>query len=146
MTKIESLESLEEALKKIKISECGACTERFKCFLTNTADRPKQIEDVNLRVANCCYRCVDGVFRQDKEPTSSVFNNYRMIGKCRKNNLAVHQFSMCDDFFPRSNQNGLTMKVYSDVIDEMNHVRRKNKLPMYCIVKDKRVAWRQYYL
>ena len=127
------------------IKKCEKCKSRFKCYTTNTSNRPEQLQGINFEVAKCCIRCKHSKFKTGKDPQNSAWqngetigmNSYLRVGSCMLHKVMVHQFSVCSEFIQKKTDN-LTYEVNSQIEDEVCFINHNYRLPRYCIV-DKKV-------
>ena len=112
--------------------KCDACPDRFKCYTSNTSQRPEQLAGINFRVADCCLRCKNSVFTRLSE-------GYRRVGACQIHHVAVHQFSLCGEFIPKKSDT-LTGEVYNQIEKEVRLRIHNYGLPRFCIVNKKDVT------
>lgn len=121
---------------------CDRCKLRFKCFTTNTSNRPTLLQGINFEVAKCCIRCKNGKFKRGKEPNGSTPtltpSCYLRVGECDKHGVAVHQFSVCQDFNAKLYDN-LSFDVHHQIENELNFKTRNYKFPRYCLKETKDV-------
>jgi hypothetical protein len=113
---------------------CERCKLRFKCYTTNTAERPKQVAKINFEVAKCCIRCKNGDFHQSRN-ASSYFNAYQLIGTCELHKVLIHQLSCCESFAAKHGES-LTSLIRQRMYSEMQ-VKIHSVLPKYCLIDNK---------
>jgi len=128
---------------------CEKCKSRFKCFTTNTSNRPHQLDGINFQIAECCIRCKNSAFKTGKPPapptppepwvTKIGFNYYLRVGKCKIHNVLIHQFSSCNKF-ERKLHDGLTYEVSDQLALELNYVNNNYKFPRYCVIDKKNIG------
>jgi len=123
--------------------KCDKCKQRFKCFTTNTSNRPQQLKGINFEVAKCCARCKNSSFKTGKSPKQNItyrtHNYYLRVGKCALHSVSVHQFSACGDFIPKL-QDTLTFEVNTQIQKELEYVTNNYKFPRYCIIDNKHIG------
>lgn len=131
---------------------CDRCKQRFKCYTTNTSNRPEQLQGINFEVAKCCIRCKNSNFKRGKNPEKveiTVFgedtkfyapNTYLRVGRCNKHNVAVHQFSVCPNFDPKMYDN-LAWDIHHQIEKELEFCTHNYKFPRYCLIDKKHMEY-----
>jgi|GEM_PF-4106514 len=125
---------------------CDRCKDKFRCYTTNTSNRPTQLKGINFEVARCCIRCKHGHFKTGKEsegvkrhdPLPKIVT-YIRVGECLKHGVAIHQFSYCGDFLFKVNDN-LKEDILYHLECELVHKTHNYKFPRYCIVDNKNIG------
>ncbi len=137
----ESYEDIVEWNKLVR--RCEDCKDKFKCFTTNTSNRPHQLVGINFQVAKCCLRCKHGKFKTGKDPEYKTklirVSQYLRVGACLKHKVSVHQFSCCDDF-EKKLQDSLSWEVHNQIQKELAHLTHNYKFPRYCIIGKKHIG------
>lgn len=127
---------------------CEKCKSRFKCFTTNTSNRPNQLDGINFEITKCCIRCKNSSFKTGKSPPKDVVteswyrighNYYLRVGKCTKHNVLIHQFSSCQEFIPKLHDS-LTYEVSDQMVMELNYITHNYKFPRYCVIDKKNIG------
>jgi hypothetical protein len=114
------------------VSKCERCKLRFKCFTTNTSNRPTQIAAINFEVAKCCIRCTNSHFTTAPK-AEVVYNYYKAVGNCKLHGVLVHQLSLCDKFAPKAQDN--VSQIVRDKMREEMESKISRRFPRFCLME-----------